>query len=153
MDSMTPISQETSAAVQWRPFLRALIEEIDSLTGAAERDEMLRSVGRRMAKGLPLTSVGSLESLELEINDTLEAINWGSARLTLNEGQRSLIISHTGLPRIGAAGSPPGTWLAALLEGLYETWLAQQPGSDPNLTIRREPSLNPSPIILRFGRT
>ena len=119
----------------------------------AERDEMLRAVGRRMAKSLPLTSVGSLEMLELEINDTLESIGWGSAALTLNEGQRSLIIAHTGLPRIGSAGSPPGTWLAALLEGLYETWLSQQPCSDPNLTIRREATSTPSPIILRFGRT
>jgi len=152
MDAQAPLVLEP-AAVQWRPFLRAMIEEIDSLTGAAERDEMLRSVGRRMAKSLPLTSVGSLEMLELEINDTLESIGWGTAALTLNEGQRSLIISHTGLPRIGSAGSPPGTWLAALLEGLYESWLSQQPGSDPNLTIRREASSTSSPIILRFGRT
>jgi hypothetical protein len=160
MDSQPPPSfpgspsfqADSSSAVHWRPFLRALIEEIDSLTGVNEREEMLRGVGRRMARILPLTAVGSLESLELEINDTLETIGWGSVQLSLNEGQRSLIIAHTGLPRIGSAGSPPGTWLAALLEGLYETWLAQQPGSDPNLTIRREASATASPIILRFGR-
>jgi hypothetical protein len=146
-------SLDPNGNVHWRLFLRALVEEIDSLTGTADRDEMLRSIGRRMARMLPVPPVGSLETLEIEMNDALQAIGWGSVHLSLNEAQRALMISHSGLPRIGSAGSPPGTWLAALLEGLYETWLAAQPGSDPNLVIRREPGSTSQTIILRFGRS
>jgi Cellulose synthase subunit D len=138
--------------VQWRPFLRALAEQIDALAGAAERDAMLRSIGARMAKLLPLPEVRSLETLEIEMNDMLAAIGWGRARLSLKETERALTITHTGLPRIGSVGNPPGTWLAALLEGLYETWMSQQPGSDPNLTARLSGPTTPDAVTLRFGR-
>jgi hypothetical protein len=138
--------------VQWRLFLRALAEEIDVLAGETERDALLRGTGSRMARLLPLPTVRSLESLEIEMNDALAELGWGRTRLALNESERALTITHSGLPRIGSAGTPPGTWLAALLEGLYETWMAQQPGSDPNLKARLAGPVGPDAITLRFGR-
>jgi len=138
--------------VHWRSFLRALAEEVDARAGAPERNDLLRCIGARMARLLPLPAVHSLETLEIEINDALAAIGWGQARLLLNEAERVLSIAHSGMPRIGSAGSPPGTWLAPALEGLYETWLAQQPGSEPGLQARLQPSSGGETVVLRYAR-
>lgn len=148
----TMSSGASSDAVQWRLFLRALADQVDHLAGAGERDELLRSIGRRMARMLPLPAVASLEALELEMNDALEALGWGAVSMRLDEAEPALMISHAGLPRIGSLGTPPGQWLSALLEGLYETWLAQQPGSQPSLSAVRVATADPAAVMLRFAK-
>ena len=127
----------SQSGIDWRTFLRALAEEVDSLAGSGERDDMLRGVGRRMARLTPLPPVQTLAALEIEINDALENLGWGSVSLHVNEADRALEVTHTGMPRIGSLGSPAGQWLSALLEGLYDAWLGQQPGSKPALGARR----------------
>ena len=125
---------ETSLpAPQWRVFIRALAEEVDSLAGPDERDDMLRGIGRRMSALMPLPPVETLEALELEMNDLLAAVGWGAVRLEVDEAEPALRILHTGLPRVGSLGSPPGQWLAPVLPGLFDGWFAQQPGAQPTL--------------------
>lgn len=146
-----------SSRVQWRLFLRALAEEVDSLAGSTERDDMLRGVGSRMARLAPLPAVATLEALEVEVNDALAHLGWGEARLTLDEPARMLRVTHAGLPRIGSLQAQDGPWLSALLEGLYEAWFAQQPGGDPSLTARRRPTMDgaaaaPGTVALAYGR-
>ena len=138
-------------SVQWRVFLRALVDEIDHMASPTERDDMLRGVGTRLSRLSPLPEVSTLNMLQLEMNDALAGLGWGNASLWLNEAERHLLISHTGLPRIGSAGDPPGTWLSALLEGLYEGWLGRQPGGDATLVARRI-SVPGDTVILRYGR-
>ena len=106
------------AAVGWREFLRGLADELDAVVGPSGRDSLLHATGCRMARLLPVPAVASMQALEIELNETLAAIGWGGVRLSLLEAEHCLILSHTGLPRIGAAGDPPGEWLAAVLEGL-----------------------------------
>jgi len=137
---------------EFRRFLRALAEEIDGRSAPGERDDILRGAGARMAKLMPVPPVESLAALELEMNDVLAAAGWGRARLELNEAERTVLITHTGLPRIGSLGSPAGTWLSALLEGLYSAWMAQQPGSTPTLAARRVTPGDAATVMLRFGR-
>lgn len=137
---------------EFRVFLRALATEMDALAGAERRDEVLRSVGRRMAALRPLPETDTLEALELEMNETLADLGWGSARLSLDEADRALLIHHTGLPRLGAAGEPAGLWLSAVLEGLYEGWMARQPGGDASLAASRIGLPAPDVIALRYGR-
>ncbi len=144
--------QPAAQGVEWRHFLRALAEEIDGLAGAEERNALLRSVGARMGRLVPLPTVATLESLEIEMNEALAGLGWGRTRLALNEAERALTITHAGLPRLGSIGTPPGTWLAAVLEGLYETWISQQPGSDPNLTARLSGPVTADGLTLRFAR-
>ena len=136
----------------WRLLLRALADGIDGAIGAGERDGLLRGVGARLAALSPLPAVPTLDVLEMEMNDALEAMALGRTSLILDEGARVLLIQHTGLPRIGSVGTPPGAWLAALLEGLYETWFAQQPGAEPGLTAKRTPGGTAERITLRYGR-
>ena len=138
--------------VQWRLFLRAMADQIDHMAGLDERDDMLRGVGRRMARMIPLPPVLTLPSLEIEVNEALEQIGWGAATLRLDEADRALVIHHTGLPRVGSIGVPSGQWLSALLEGLYETWFVQQPGSQPSLSATRVVTHSPDAVTLRFAR-
>ena len=137
---------------QWRGFLRALAEELDSTAGPSARDTLLRAVGRRMAQMVPVPAANSLETLELEFNEVLCELGWGSVRLDLLEADRRLVLTHGGLPRLGAAGEPPGTWLAAVLEGLYEGWMVQQPGSEASLHARLQPQSSSAAVVLHYGR-
>jgi hypothetical protein len=138
--------------VQWRLFVRALAEEVDSLAGPGERDDMLRGIGRRIARMAPLPPVDMLDALEMEMNDALEELGWGRVQLHLNADDRAIIIRHHGLPRVGSLGSPPGTWLASLLEGLYEGWMGQQPGHHSSLVARRVAASSGEMVTLRFAR-
>jgi hypothetical protein len=141
----------STTPLDWTLLMRALAEEIDAAGGANARDALLRAVGLRMAAMRPLTPAHTMDTLVMEINDMLAAIGWGSASFQLNETDRSLLISHDGLPRIGAAGDPAGTWMSAVLEGLYHGWLAQLPGNDPSLAVRRM-RISPTMVLLRYAR-
>jgi hypothetical protein len=143
---------EALTGPQWRVFLYALADEVDGMGGPGARDELLRNVGRRMATLRPTLPVPSLDLLEAEINEILSVMGWGSAALRFNEADHQLVIAHTGLPRIGAAGDPPGSWLGAVLEGLYQGWLNQIPGADPALVVRRQ-SVTPQTVTLRYARS
>lgn len=143
---------QAAGVIQFRSFLRALAEEIDAQAGAEARDTLLRGAGHHMARLLPLPAVASMDALEMEMNDVLGAIGWGSTRLDLREAERCLVITHSGLPRIGSAGDPLGSWLSAALEGLYEAWMAQQPGSDPALVARRQVFGSPDVLTLHYSR-
>jgi Cellulose synthase subunit D len=142
----------TMPPLQWRGFLRALAAEIDGSAGRAAREAMLHSVGVRMAQMLPLPGVESIDALQIEMNEALAAIGWGSVVLELSEPSRYLTLTHTGLPRIGAAGEPPGTWLAACLVGLYETWITCQPGGSAGLKARLQSASSSGTIVLQYGR-
>ncbi|MBV9786304.1 MAG: cellulose synthase [Acidisphaera sp.] len=144
--------QSSGGSPQWRWFLRALIDEIDTFAEGESRDAMLRGVGTRMAQMLPVPQASSIETLEMEMNDLLGAMGWGSVKLELNEAERCLMLKHYGLPRIGAAGDPPGSWLAPILEGLYEGWMSQQPGADDSLSAMIQPGGDPGVITLRYAR-
>ncbi len=138
-------------AQDWRPFLRALAAEIDSVAGAAGRDALLHGVGLQLARMNPVPARDSLDALALEMTETLAGFGWGQVRITFSESEGSLVLTHEGLPRIGGAGEPPGTWLAGVLVGLYEGWMAQQPGADGSLVAQRLASARPEEIVIRYG--
>lgn len=120
-------------SVVWRTFLRGLAIELDAQAGSDASMAILRGVGQRMADLLPLMSVNSLEALEMEMNMVLAEIGWGRVQVKLHEAERCVTIIHTGLPHVSSAGQPAGTWLAPVLEGLYQGWMGQQPGADGSL--------------------
>lgn len=126
-----------SAVPHFEDFIRALATEIDAQAGTQGRDALLRGVGRQLARLRPLPEVSSMETLELEMNANLAGLGWGSMRLALQEAERILTITHSGLPRVGSRGEPAGFWLSAVLEGLYDAWMSQQAGADKSLTARR----------------
>jgi len=141
-----------ASAANWRPFLRALAEEVDALGGSEARDALLREIGRRMARQHPLPETDRLDVLELDANDALSTLGWGTVSLRMSDADQALLIDHAGLPGVGGAGEPPGTWLSAVLEGVYEAWMTALPGADPSLSVRRVRVAPGGGILLRYGR-
>ncbi|WP_158745918.1 cellulose biosynthesis protein BcsD [Acidisphaera sp. L21] len=150
-ESEAPLGTQ-QPVVQWRLFLRALAEEVDTLAGTGDRDDMLRGVGRRMSRMMPLPAVNSLASLQMEMNDALQMVGWGEVELHLSEPDRVLRIVHNNFPRIGSLGTPAGQWLSALLEGLYDGWFAQQPGNKPSLSTRRMDESEAATVVMSYAR-
>lgn len=155
MTMAKPANQKSQAIhnlpAGWRAFLRGLALELEAHAGADASAAILRATGQRMAAMLALLAVQSLEALEFEMNMVLAEIGWGSVRLTLQEAERCVILRHCGLPCVGSAGEPSGTWLAPVLEGLYQEWMGQQASSDPSFDARIERH-DGDAIIIRYGR-
>lgn len=120
-------------ASQWRLFLRGLVETLEEHLDTDGRAALLRAVGRRMADAMPLPHCDTLKALESQINNALAAAEWGYCRLAVDVEQRRLLVSHAAAPAIGAGDDADGAWIAAVLEGLYAGWLAEQPGADAAL--------------------
>jgi Cellulose synthase subunit D len=135
---------------RWGFFLRALAQEVDAHGGREGREILLRGVGKRLATMMPLPTVSSLEAFELEINAALAELGWGNCTLKLQEGERCIVILHTGLPAVGSSGEPAGSWLAAALEGLFETWLTNHPECGDGFSARRQSVKPTGDVILRF---
>jgi hypothetical protein len=125
--------------------------ELDTQAGTDASIAILRGVGQQMAGLLPVVPVASLEALELEMNMLLAEINWGHVKVRLHEAERCVTMVHTGLPQVGSAGQPAGCWLAPVLEGLYQGWMAQQPGADSSLRAQIARHEGES-IVIRYGR-
>ena len=140
----------SARAAEWRVFLRGLALEMEAQAGPAATVALLRGVGQQMARLMALPPVGSMEALEMEMNAVLAGVGWGSVRLAMNEAERCVVLTHAGLPRIGSAGEPAGSWLAPVLEGLYQGWMGQQPGADEQLRARVQSC--GSVITIRYGR-
>ncbi|MBV8096164.1 MAG: hypothetical protein JOY71_02690 [Acetobacteraceae bacterium] len=136
----------------YRLFVRALADEIDGQLRPQARNDLLRAIGERVARLLPVPVVASLEALEIEMNDRLSELGWGSVRLELQEEDYSLLIRHEDPPRVGSPGDPPGTWLFPALEGMYQIWILSQPGGDESLKVRAELASTNELAILRCAR-
>jgi hypothetical protein len=136
---------------QWRSFMRALVETLDGHLDAEGRASLMRAVGSRMADASPLPHCDTLSELEGRINDALSAAEWGYAELAIDTGARRLIVTHHAAPAVAAGDDADGRWIAPVLEGLYGTWLAAQPGAAPDL----KPviaSYAPGNATLHYGR-
>jgi hypothetical protein len=151
-DPATSGRRPAHSTQDWRPFLRALAAEIDAVAGAEGRDALLRGVGHQLAQMYPMPARESLDGLAMEMTETLDGLGWGGVRIAFSPSEHCLILTHEGLPRVGGAGEPAGTWLAGTLVGLYEGWMAQQPGSDASLVARRIVSTQPEEIVIRYGK-
>lgn len=136
---------------QWRGFLRALIETLDANLDVASRDALLRAVGARLAGLMPLAAGASLTDLEARMNEALAACDWGWVEIGLDQQDRSLLLTHSAAPSIAAGAEGHGGWIAAVLEGLYGTWLSAQPGADQAMAPRRM-GVAGATITLRYGR-
>ncbi|MGI4747135.1 MAG: cellulose biosynthesis protein BcsD [Janthinobacterium lividum] len=143
-----------SATPDFTLLLHALASEFDAQAGTEARDKLLHAVGRRMAERIAPPPCDAVEALEIEINDLLASIGWGRMHFDVRPDEQALLITHENLPRLGALGDPPGQWLAATLEGLYETWLSRQPGATDTYVASREPNHNgmstPGTVVLRL---
>jgi hypothetical protein len=139
-----------SVSMQWRGFLRGLIETLDTHLDVASRSALMRSVGARMAAASPLPACASLSELEGRMNDALAVMEWGYVELSLDAAQRALLVTHAAAPVVAVENDAEGGWLMAVLEGLHTAWLGAQPGADPAVTARIT-AFAPGEARLRYG--
>ncbi len=119
----------------WRGFVAALLEAMPG-DGEARRTA-LRSVGGRLAAAAPLPPCATLEELEQRVNEALTAMDWGHAAFFLDLPRSALLVRHRAAPCIPTAGDAQGGWIATVLEGLHEAWLAGQAQLAPAPRLRR----------------
>lgn len=139
-------------AAQWRGFLRAMVETLDANLDPASRDTLLRAVGGRMATLAPMPPCGTLAELESRMNDVLAAADWGYAQLLFDPQAKALVIVHIAAPLVSTHHDASGGWVGAVLEGLYAAWLANQPGAEGNIPLKRSPAQAGS-VTLRYSRS
>jgi hypothetical protein len=139
-------------SVQWRDFLRALLETLDATMQRDSRDSLLRAIGQRFAAAMPLPASDTLAALEMRMNEALAAASWGHVLLELDQRENTLRVVHSAGPCIPAPGDEAGAWLAPVLEGLYSNWFGAQPGGegDTGITVRLL-ALEPGLATLRYG--
>lgn len=138
-------------AMQWRGFLRALLETLDANMDPESRDALLRAVGGRIAQLSPMPACGTLGELESRMNDVLAAADWGFVQIALDNSSRALVLTHSAPPMVATHHDATGGWITAVLEGLYAAWLASQSGAEGNVPLRRQPAMAGS-VVLRYGR-
>jgi hypothetical protein len=138
-------------AVQWRGFLRALVETLDANMEPDSRDALLRAVGGRMAQLSPMPACGTLGELESRMNDVLAAADWGFVQVALDNQARVLLLTHNAAPIVTTHHDAAGAWVCAVLEGLYAGWLAAQPGAEGGVPLKRQPAA-PGSVVLRYGQ-
>jgi hypothetical protein len=155
MITVEPVTAATlarrAAPPQWRGFLRALVETLDEHVDAEGRAALMHAIGVRMAAALPLPYCDTLSGLEGCINDALSAADWGYCRLALDTQSPRLVVTHGAAPAVAAGADEEGAWAGAVLEGLYTTWFAAQPGADPTVPLKLT-SWAPGKAVLEYGR-
>ena len=86
---------------------------------------------------LDLEEVGPLGELEARINDTLAVADWGYVQMSLDVNTKCVVLRHVAAPLVGTHADLTGSWVGSVLEGLYGTWLGNQPGAEPGIHVRR----------------
>ncbi|MDB5377789.1 MAG: cellulose synthase operon protein [Rubritepida sp.] len=138
-------------AAQWRTFLRAMMETLESHLDAPGREGMMRLVGARMAALMPLPACATLAELETRINDALAVVDWGYVQMSLDLNNRTMVLRHVAAPLVGTHSDINGTWIGSVLEGLYAGWLGSQPGAEPSVPVRKW-SPDGAALLLRYAK-
>lgn len=138
---------------QWSGFLGLFFEELMRNAGEKDGSAFLRHIGRRMGQALLLGEQDTLESLEAAMNRRWEDLNWGWVSLRLLDSR--LVVRHQGYPVPGLKENQNAdlarTAMAAVLEGVYGTWLEKQSG-ERGTPLRLVDSPNPRILEFVYGR-
>ena len=136
---------------QWSGFVGVFIDEL--LRSAGERDAhaFLRHIGSRLAQSLELGQHDTVESLEDAMNRHWDQLDWGV--VSLGERDNRMLIRHSGYPLpaslIDAERARAG--MAAVLEGVYGTWLEKQSG-ESSIPLRSAASSQRRVLEFFYGR-
>jgi len=136
---------------QWRGFLRALLEVVDTHLPPEARLLLLRSLGEGMARQMPLPGCDTLAALEGAMNEALAEAEWGYVEVALDEAQAALVLRHAAAPLVSLPDDPAGAWIAPVLEGLYQCWLDAQPGAVEGVPVRRA-AQEGGMVVLRYAQ-
>jgi hypothetical protein len=134
---------------QWASFLQAFSAEMQSQLTLQEYRELLGSIGQRLAESLAVGQRETIEELEAAINQRLEGMQWGFAKL-IDSGS-SLNIEHHFSPLAHALNVDAET-AGGLLEGVYEYWF-RAAGAEADLSVKQLPGVATEAVLyFQFGR-
>jgi len=140
--------QERHCCVQWRRFLGVLFTGLADGGGTDTLVAFFRSLGRDMARELPVAEQDSLEGLEAAINVHWATMDWGWCRLSASDS--AIRIVHGAWPRVPCRQPElAGEAMAALVSGAYQQWLEEQGGAALEVTPLRMDQ--DGPIELCYG--
>lgn len=143
--------QSRQCSPQWRLFLGTLLAELASGSGTDRTLVFFRTLGRKMAKALPLAEQETLEALEAAINAHWEEMDWGWCQFSVTSSGGGIHIVHGAWPPVhceqrGLAADA----MAALISGAYEYWLKGQ-GGGVRVGITILQAEREQPLELRYG--
>jgi hypothetical protein len=136
---------------QWRAFVRSLLDISASHLPDPAQDQFLRAVGEGMARQMQLPPSATLAALEDAMNVALAEAEWGYVEIALDVANAALLLRHRAAPLISMPNDPAGNWVAQVLEGLYQTWLDEQPGAVAGVPVRRTEQA-PGAVVLQYAR-
>jgi hypothetical protein len=129
---------------QWREFLLTVAAELYGNFSADEARGFFRQIGVRMAEDVKLPVVETLDGLEGVLNERLSAMDWGQAKLSVEDD--AIAIRHSAYPGQYLDDQSAEVWrraFAAVLEGVYTVWLRTQGGrADMEAKLRSEAALD-----------
>lgn len=114
---------------QWRDLLCTIAAELYGNFSAEEAHGFFRQIGLRMAGGVQLPVVETLDGLESVLNGRLSAMDWGRVKLSVEDD--AIAIRHSAYPGQHLDQASGEVWrraFAAVLEGAYTVWLQTQGG-------------------------
>ncbi len=128
--------QNGHCSVQWRGFLGALFTGLAKGSGVDTLLVSFRSLGRDMARQMPVTEQDTLEGLEAAINAYWAAMDWGWCRLLAVDGVINIV--HGAWPRVPCEQPDlAGKAIAAVVSGAYQRWLEEQGGAPLEIAVLR----------------
>ena len=111
----------SAVSPEWRAFLAALANELNTRLDTDSIRLLMRRLGTSMAQSSPLPTLLLLTDLEAAMNDAWSLMAWG--RVELQDRGIELQITHRGAPIESTFGADSRAWAPAILEGAYEQWL------------------------------
>ena len=136
---------------QWSGFVGLFFDEL--LRSAGERDAhaFLRHIGTRLGRSLELGQHETLGGLEAAMNRQWDQLDWGFVNLA--ERDLRLVIRHSAYPvpaSLVGEDTARGA-MAAVLEGIYATWLEKQSG-ESGIPLRLAGSRSGNVLEFHYGR-
>ena len=128
--------ERTQCSGQWAAFVGLFFDELVQSAGERDAQAFLRHLGQRLGQALALQPQETLEGLEAAMNQRWEQMDWGL--VTLGERDKHLVIRHSAypLPAVLLDAGLASTAMAAVLEGVYATWLDAAQGGSGALSVR-----------------
>jgi hypothetical protein len=138
-------------ARQGRVVLFALASELYENFTAEEARGFFRQIGVRIAQDITIPSVVTIDDLEAQFNKAMAELDWGYATMTVED--HVVAMRQYAFP--GHLVDEPGAlaWrraFAAILEGVYTTWLRLQ-GGGPSLEVKVKNDTASDVLELAYG--
>jgi hypothetical protein len=136
---------------QGRVILFALASELYENFSPEEAHGFFRQIGVRIAEHVRVPVVTTIDELETTFNGALSDLDWGYVLITLEDD--AVALRQYAFPGHLMTEQGAAAWrkaFAAVLEGVYVTWLREQ-GGGSSLEVKVKNDASPDVLELAYG--